>query len=1626
MKTTTSFKVASVTLVCLFLFGLAPMSLHAQEESTSQPEYTFNEHYTGIEIEALHGKTIKRIVPSGNGKYLYILAHAPADENGYKEPTLIVYDHDVANPHVVRELKSFLTPRKGQGRATTQDISTIGNIDVTEDGYLIAITLSIVPAGQPSVGVQIWENAADGAATGTSDWYKGFDVRNGPNGVDQPNDGDGVTTYPEHAYDNAPLPANGSTRLNYYRGSGEGTHLCGEAFTVKGARASYVIYYSSREPENSTIYWLRVGSPTGEGYCDTDATVTLTNPETDQLFVDAWPGKEINGMNNFFYKTTSDALCLKLFDIAEDGENTHAISSRPNDENNRNIINASINPHTPTFKHNNNGYIVGYNGTNNQFSLVNIASYTPDASVSGDGWKSLSLDKVTLTATNIAGNITTNVGAGAYAAAASDGTHVSVFLVEDVANGNAKIAKYSTECELVAIPDEVILLSKTDGTLPYQDVKIRGIGLTDAGITMTVPSDAANKIELLHIESNTTITINSGEPTTYTFPKTGGTLRVKMKSNSVEGKATGEINFNASTSSGISFPKTVDYTLIVTGSGIVSAPFLRCKGVNTSQTPPEATFTWKAEMTRYEVQKQLEDGSWETMGMVTVEDNATDVDYVCVMDGINTLTLRVRACTTSGDPLSDWSNTATATYSTSGLNLFLNYEKITIKDKDGNALLAGKTVKRVVPAKNTDYLYILAHHQDENNNWVPTLLCYNHKQRVAYELQAEVESGYGEPDKIHTTSDNTKYKPLSDIDVSDDGYVVGISEEYFTGSVWTNQNGACVYYWEPNENGVVESTTLVHPWFWAMTEAGDAAQVLGTAIAYTGNVNGTGTGYLYYTVDLTWAVRIVRYPITNLSAGTGEFNYYGNGGTTTPHGSYGLFLETGNGIVDGRDFILNETSATDYHHALNQYSFGSSGNSTDSKWWLDDYTQSSDTYENLFLGTTHTPIFDYEGTHYMIGVGGTNVAEHKLTVANLAQFNATDATPVSLNLLEGAAFYALEQNVDVAAATKFDEHNLGLFVVNGTKGTITKYSTTTYVTDVFYDCIFIGGAGEDGKKWSVATNWEDEKMPSTVKHNVLIKAPCEVDKKDAVANKIALLEEASYHGTLTILPSGALTLQGTVRNVTSTAVDALRNPINEGDLIVKADATSRGILAQFDETGTTKATVELNSEGFNGKWQYVAMPLVDGSFLDHFEGDGLVRYDYATNTWQQPWAYSSFECFEGYLLSPIKHQAYEFEGTLPAVTKQKLTLQTVDNTMGDADYGQFGTQQEYFIGNSWTAPLQIKEFELDDFVGGVDATIYLWQYQGQDENKNYVGHYKTYSIKTVPEEGTTPDETTSEGTTEEESTTEIKYPTFEIGENDSFVINPLQAFFVSSTGTTASSVILDPHRLIERNGEQPALNPYKKPRLANSEKTYEEMKFYVKGNDGFYADVRILQNEDYTLGFDNGYDGRKLRGDAAIPYLAAASEAGDMAILATPQFEGTYLNFQQGTGETYTLSFTYAGEDTYKLEDIIAQEVVEICTGQTYTFTPSADDNYRFRIIQEQKAPDTTTDISNVWVSNGNVYLTNPLGLPTTVTIYTVQGQMIERFVTAQSVQALKSPMHGVYIISVQNELGTQVVKCFM
>ena len=124
----------------------------------------------------------------------------------------------------------------------------------------------------------------------------------------------------------------------------------------------------------------------------------------------------------------------------------------------------------------------------------------------------------------------------------------------------------------------------------------------------------------------------------------------------------------------------------------------------------------------------------------------------------------------------------------------------------------------------------------------------------------------------------------------------------------------------------------------------------------------------------------------------------------------------------------------------------------------------------------------------------------------------------------------------------------------------------------------------------------------------------------------------------------------------------------------------------------------------------------------------------------------------------------------------------------------------------------------------------------------------------------------------------------------------------------------------------------------------EWIKLVAQGSR-YGSDLYIVAREDFSYGFDNGWDGENINEAGVGPLLYSPREDGTKdAVSAIPTFEGTQVGFQAGEDSEYTFSFTYHGDEVWYLNDLKLGISTRVSAENTYTFLTTDNDEQRFII----------------------------------------------------------------------------------
>jgi hypothetical protein len=351
-------------------------------------------------------------------------------------------------------------------------------------------------------------------------------------------------------------------------------------------------------------------------------------------------------------------------------------------------------------------------------------------------------------------------------------------------------------------------------------------------------------------------------------------------------------------------------------------------------------------------------------------------------------------------------------------------------------------------------------------------------------------------------------------------------------------------------------------------------------------------------------------------------------------------------------------------------------------------------------------------------------------------------------------------------------------------------------------------------------------------------------------------------------------------------------------------------------------------------WSYVAVPIQEAPIPEFFYHGFTYLYD-ETQGWIKKGDGTTLYPFQGIGASLQTGNKETFYGKLATTDDQDIIL-TKTAGVGEG---------QNLIGNSWTAPIQIANFEEADF-NGATATVYVYNTGRDDVYKN-----PTYVEGSVENDG---------------AATAGQWIGVPIGVaglpeyTGLKVIPAMNAFQVNTEQET--ELHLNYNRLVrgEGKGGVNSESNLNQPMRAPHKPIEALMRIRVAG-EKTHTDMWLLQDERFDYGFDNGWEAEFVEGDDRSAQLYAVSEIGKMAFLAQPELDGTLLGFAPSRdGAEYTFSFYYTGSQKLYLNDLKLQTSTLVSDNDTYLFTYEKGDEQRFIISTAPfNIPDISTGVGN-------------------------------------------------------------------
>lgn len=495
------------------------------------------------------------------------------------------------------------------------------------------------------------------------------------------------------------------------------------------------------------------------------------------------------------------------------------------------------------------------------------------------------------------------------------------------------------------------------------------------------------------------------------------------------------------------------------------------------------------------------------------------------------------------------------------------------------------------------------------------------------------------------------------------------------------------------------------------------------------------------------------------------------------------------------------------------------------------------------------------------------------------------------------------------------------------------------------DCSLVFDNNYGDHLWSNPKNWYPgyNIIPSPYQQARII-AECHVDYDAAHAGSIKINKGRDEHnklvdGKIIIKPTGGLTIAGMVATVNDTRY-ASPITIQSEDLIIEADADHNGAFVYGNKESDVRATVQYYSRGEKAKeanpvWQYMGIPFQAGqTAIQMYRAAWMCRWAKESGLgglWEWVGNDDVLLPFEGYCITQEAKKTYTFAGKLNPPVTTTLTLDSKD----EEGYA--------FAANSWTAPIKIQEMADEDFVNAEKA-IYIFH---TGSYKDWEDHGGATAISSK-----TGHAGLSAG---QYAVVPIHSSPYLTGADS--VIPSMQGFFVKTATDKEAKLKLVYNRVVyDAKYFKTSTQPMRTPKRSSTEAP-ELMVLNLFGET--YGDrVHILARNDFSDAFEDGWDGRKIEGDANAPMLSVVKEGGDMSVAAINELDNRYLSFRAGMDIEYTFGFEYEGETIY-LYDLFTEQATEILTGNTYTFT-AANKTPQNRFLITKNPPRTPTAMESV------------------------------------------------------------------
>ncbi len=488
-------------------------------------------------------------------------------------------------------------------------------------------------------------------------------------------------------------------------------------------------------------------------------------------------------------------------------------------------------------------------------------------------------------------------------------------------------------------------------------------------------------------------------------------------------------------------------------------------------------------------------------------------------------------------------------------------------------------------------------------------------------------------------------------------------------------------------------------------------------------------------------------------------------------------------------------------------------------------------------------------------------------------------------------------------------------------------------------------------------------------------------------------------------------------NLTLIVNNSIQSTVNPDKVIVKASSTlaNGSIIYRNTQNFPVYGTVEMYSPasidrngGFNNvfSWQFFGIPIDSLPTMPTFYGSyvrELIESDKDTTThWKSLTETSIIKPFIGYELCQQSPKFYTFKGKL--VNSNYNSGQFVKTV--DALY-----PGQHLFANPYTAAMDIK---LIEFGSGVEATAYLYS----------TGTFLSWrNIRNLGLQG--------DGAAPGQY---LSVPKNQAGEFGISRQVPSMGTLMVRVPSAAAST---PLSYVNFNYNNITMGNFELQRAKASSVTDRQTTttIEIEGENG--ADkIWLMSHESYSRGFDNGYDGKKMTGNALSPQFYAVENDGKYQINSVDDINNTTFSFQAGQDKEYKMTIKHdesaqAKYNKIYLHDLVENKIIDIsANGTIYNFTATSTSKpvVRFKILSQSTNEELAKKSNTkVYYYDNKLFVQNFSDAAGKVYVYDISGRTIGiKSISANENIQIAAPKQNTYLVKIVVGEITETTKLFL